>query len=231
MNDDPDRLLHTSRMLMEVLTPGDLDHTLAQITHAAVDVLPQVEYASITVRHADDRLETVAPTNEVLRIIDRGQYEYREGPCYDAATDELHVVADDLATDSRFPHYGKVAVEAGIKSQAGVRLFDTGRSIGALNLYATEVGAFSDFETLAALFSHQAAVAISYAHEITNLNEAIQTRKTIGQAVGILMERYELTDQRAFAFLTRLSQTRNVKLRLVAQEIVAGTEQQGEDQT
>jgi AmiR/NasT family two-component response regulator len=35
------------------------------------------------------------------------------------------------------------------------------------------------------------------------------------------MERYKLTDQRAFAFLTRLSQDGNIKLRLVAEEIIA----------
>ena len=38
------------------------------------------------------------------------------------------------------------------------------------------------------------------------------------------MERYELNDERAFAFLTRLSQARNVKLRLIAAEIVADVE-------
>lgn len=229
MSDDNERLLETSRRLMQSLTPGDLDHTLSQITHAAVETLPQVEQCSITIRHADGRLETSSPTDDMLYVIDKAQYEYREGPCYHAATDELHVVSSNVLTDERFPRYGQVAGEAGIRSQAGVRLFDTGKSVGALNLYSSSIGAFDDFETLAALFSHQAAVAIGYAHEIQNLNEAIRTRKMIGQAVGIIMERYQLTDDRAFAFLTRLSQTRNVKLRLVAQEMIAQTEQQGDE--
>jgi AmiR/NasT family two-component response regulator len=64
-------------------------------------------------------------------------------------------------------------------------------------------------------------MAIGYAREIHNLNEAVRTRGIIGEAVGILMERYKLTDQRAFAFLTRLSQDGNIKLRLVAEEIIA----------
>jgi AmiR/NasT family two-component response regulator len=38
------------------------------------------------------------------------------------------------------------------------------------------------------------------------------------------MERYDLNDERAFAFLKRLSSHRNVKLRLVAQEILAETD-------
>jgi AmiR/NasT family two-component response regulator len=76
---------------------------------------------------------------------------------------------------------------------------------------------------LSALFGHQAGVAISYAYEIGTLHEAVQSRTTIGTAVGIVMERYKLDDERAFAFLQRLSSHRNVKLRVVVQELVADT--------
>jgi AmiR/NasT family two-component response regulator len=68
-------------------------------------------------------------------------------------------------------------------------------------------------------------VALDYAREIANLREAMRTRQLIGRAVGIAMERYQLTEERAFAFLARVSQTRNVKLHTVADEIVAETEQ------
>jgi hypothetical protein len=111
-------------------------------------------------------------------------------------------------------------VAAGVRAQAGLRLFENEKSIGALNLYSRSVGAFGDMQALSRLFADQAAVAISYATEVENLNEALRTRTIIGQAVGIVMERFGLSDDRAFAFLTRLSNHRNVKLRLVAQEIV-----------
>jgi hypothetical protein len=223
---DDHRLVDTARRLSEGLTPGDLDHTLSQITTAAVAVLPNVRYASLTVKHADDSLETVAPTDDLLCDIDAAQYELQEGPCYEAAVDSVHVVSPNLAADDRFPRYSEVALAAGIRAQVGVRLFDTPKSQGALNLYSLSVGAFEDLGSLDSLFAHQAAIAIKYAHEVHNLEEAVRTRKTIGQAIGIVMERYGLTDQRAFAFLTRLSQHRNVKLRLVAQEIIAATEEQ-----
>jgi AmiR/NasT family two-component response regulator len=42
----------------------------------------------------------------------------------------------------------------------------------------------------------------------------------IGQATGILMERFDLAPDRAFAVLSRLSSQRNVKLRQLAEEIV-----------
>ncbi len=223
------RLLDTARRLAESLKPGDLDATLAQITRAAVEVLPDVEYSSITVKHEDGTLGTAAWTHEMLLEIDKAQYELQEGPCYYAAVETAHVTSPNLAADERFPKYGPVALSKGIRAQAGIRLFDAPRSQGALNLYSTKVGSFQDFESLAALFAHQAAIAIGYASEVQNLNEAIRTRQTIGQAVGIVMERYGLTDERAFAFLTRLSQHRNVKLRLVAQEIIAASDHRGDD--
>lgn len=212
------------RRLAEALKPGDFDATLEAITTAAVDVLPAVEYASITVKHADDSIDTVAPTDPLVLDLDARQYELKEGPCYDAAVSTAHVISPDLASDERFPEYGPYVVSKGILAQAGLRLFDAPASQGALNLYSRQKGAFEDFETIAELFAHQAAVAIGYAREIADLNDAIRTRTSIGQAVGIIMERYELTDERAFAFLTRLSQHRNVKLRLIAAEIVADVE-------
>lgn len=220
-----DETLHDSvRRLAEALKPGDFDATLQAITAAAVEVLPDVEYASITVKHADETIDTVAPTDPLVLDLDGKQYELQEGPCYDAAVDTAHVISPDLARDERFPNYGPYVVSKGIRAQAGLRLFDAPASQGALNIYSRQVGAFEDFSTIAALFAHQAAVAIGYAREIGDLNDAIRTRTTIGQAVGIIMERYELSDERAFAFLTRLSQHRNVKLRIIAAEIVADVE-------
>jgi hypothetical protein len=221
MNED--RLLNLAQRLAETLTPGDLDHTLGRITAAAVEALPETDYASITILHVDGRLETVAPTDKLLLGVDAAQYELREGPCYDAASDAVHVASPDLAQDERFPRYAATAVAAGLRAQAGIRLFDAPKSRGALNLYARQVGAFRELGALGELFQHQAAMAIDYAREIQNLREAVRTRTMIGTAVGIVMERYNLTDDRAFAFLTRLSQDGNVKLREVARRLIAVT--------
>jgi hypothetical protein len=221
-----EQTLDTLRRLAEGLTPGDLDHTLESITAAAVEVLPGVHYASITVLHEDGRLETAAPTDDLLLGLDAAQYELREGPCYNAAVDAAYVTSPHLAADERFPRYAALAVKAGVRAQAGLLLFDTPkiRSRGALNLYSRDVGSFADGSMVGRLFTHQAAVALDYAREVENLKEAMQTRQLIGRAVGIAMERYSLDEQRAFAFLARVSQTSNVKLRTVAEELVAETE-------
>lgn len=221
---DQDPLVKSAEELAATLSPVDLDHTLGRITTAAVEVLPDVDYASITIRHADGTLETVAPTDPMLCAIDAQQYELREGPCYDAATDSVHVTSPDLEHDERFPRYARTAVEAGIRAQAGIRLFDAPDSRGALNLYSTSVGAFGDLDRISALFAHQSGAVIRYAQEIHNLQQAVATRELVGRAVGIAMERYELTDQRAFALLTRLSQHHKVGLPVVAEAVVEASE-------
>lgn len=213
-------LVETSRRLSEALAPDDLDRTLERITAAAVEVLPDVAYASITVRHADGRLETFAPTDDLIVDLDAAQYDLREGPCYEAASETVHVAAPFLTKDSRFPSYGPIAAAAGIQAQAGIRLFDSPESNGALNLYSSRAGVFEDLAPLGQLFAHQAAVALSYARQIDQLQEAVQTRQLIGRAVGVMMERYDLTDARAFGFLTRLSQDTNVKLKVIAQRLL-----------
>lgn len=210
-----------SRQLRDALTPADLDETLANITAAAVQALPDVAYASITIKHADGRLETVAPTDDLIFDVDAAQYRFQEGPCYEAAVESVHVTAPHLAEDRRWPRYAPLAVASGIQAQAGLRLFDAQHSNGALNLYALEAGAFEDLGAVGELFSHQAAMALEYARQITQLQEAAQTRQRIGQAVGVVMQRYGLDEARAFAFLARLSSTSNTKLRVVADRMIS----------
>lgn len=220
-------LTQASRRLHETLAPGDLDLTLQRMTTAAVEVLPDVEYASITVKHSDGRLETIAPTDTLIVDLDAAQYDFQEGPCYEAATETLHVTAPHLAQDVRFPEYGPVAVAAGIEAQAGIRLFEAPAYDGALNLYSPRAGVFEDLAGIGLLFAHHAAVALAYAQEIDQLRAAVETRQLIGQAVGVTMERYGLNEARAFGFLSRLSQDNNVKLRVIAQRLLDNAVEQG----
>ena len=71
------------------------------------------------------------------------------------------------------------------------------------------------------LFAHQSAVALAYARRVDQLEEAVTNRQLIGQAVGMVMERFQVDDARAFGFLIRLSNQENLKLRLVAERLLA----------
>jgi len=222
MEDSPDRALHVVSHLAASLRPGDLDETVHTLTRAAVEVLPGVHQASISIRHEDGALRSHALTADFLQELDEAQYSSKEGPCYDGVTNDAFTVCGDLRADPRYPTYGRRAAAAGVRSQAGVRLFESERSVGALNLYSANVGALADIAFLTALFARQAHTAIAYALQVDQLSQAITSRQRIGQAVGVLMERYQLSEDRAFGYLARVSQNSNVKVRDLADEIVAG---------
>ncbi len=55
---------------------------------------------------------------------------------------------------------------------------------------------------------------------IEQLNEALQSARTIGKAIGMIMEREKLTSEQALTKLLTLSQHAAVKLRRLAETIV-----------
>ena len=93
--------------------------------------------------------------------------------------------------------------------------------MGALNLYGKSTSAFSadDVYDGTALAAH-VAVALAAAQEVESPEQALGGRTVISQATGILMERFDMTPDRAFAVLSRLSQDKNLKLRQLAEQIV-----------
>ncbi len=201
--------------------PHDITETLSMLTASAQESVPGVDYVSITIREGRGRFRTLAPTDPLATTIDDLQYELRQGPCYEAAIQGLSAVhAADLANDERWPEYGPRAAELGVGAQLGLSLAADERSHAALNLYSTRVGGLDDAVDLAELFASHAALVMGYARTVKDLDEVIASRTVIGQAIGILMERYDLDEDRAFGFLTRVSQTSNVKLRQVAKELV-----------
>ena len=132
----------------------------------------------------------------------------REGPCYAAVTDERFVLVNDIAHASDYPRYGARAADLGVRSQAAIQLIHDGERAG-LNLYARRAGAFDRSTVqLAELFATQAAALLEYAEQVEQLSEALHTRTDIGTAVGIVMERYGIDRNQAFAFLVRNSNDR-----------------------
>jgi hypothetical protein len=208
-------------MMADSLTEiGDVKQALARITTAAVQSIPGADLASISVRHADGTLETSVGTEPLVYQADLLQYQLREGPCYDALIAEYRTYSRDLSADRQWPRFGPRAAEMGLLSQKGIQLAaDKGKTTG-LNLYSRTVHAFDDDHGLAELFASHARVALGYATHLKTLSGALETRETIGKAIGIVMERYDLPSERAFEFLIRMSQNTNVKLRDLAKTLI-----------
>jgi hypothetical protein len=193
------------------------------LAQAAASNIPGADFVSITVHRRDQSMSTVTATDSLAEQADSLQYELREGPCYAAVTDDRFVLVNDLAAAVEFPHYAPKAVALGLGAQAGIHLYHNGERAG-LNLYAYRAGAF-DRSTVqvADLFADQGAALLGYAKQVEQLSQALHTRTDIGTAVGMLMERYSIDQDQAFAFLARTSQNRNLKIRALAQQVIQGT--------
>lgn len=72
-----------------------------------------------------------------------------------------------------------------------------------------------------------AALAYAEANEVGHLTASLSTRDKIGQAKGILMERYKITDQQAFILLAGVSQNTNTKLTALAEPLTSTGELPG----
>jgi GAF domain-containing protein len=213
-----------AQSVQEINESRTLDDTFDAVVRAARTSIPAFEHVSISVRSADGKLETKAGTDQLVWELDAVQYDNGEGPCVKAIEQEPVVVVEHLRHEQRWPRYIPAAVQRGVRSQVGVQVFTQGKHLGGLNLYSTAHDEV-DQESVdtARLFATHVAVILGHVQEEQHLYEALQSRKTIGQAVGIIMERYRIDEDRAFQFLLRASSTSNIKVRDVATELVTSS--------
>ncbi|WP_433272194.1 GAF and ANTAR domain-containing protein [Actinosynnema sp. CS-041913] len=219
------RLAELARALQQQDNPQE---TLDEMVLAAVGTVPGAEQAGVTTIRERREVDTVAASDQLVHKIDAIQYETGQGPCLAALYDDKTVLAADLATEPRWPLFTERARDLGVGSMLSFQLFVAGDDLGALNLYALRSEAFDDESIqVGMLFATHAAVALAAAQRQQELVQALHTRDLIGQAKGILMERYKLTGDQAFALLTRVSQHTNTKLRGLAEELVTSGELSG----
>jgi GAF domain-containing protein len=202
----------------------DLEQTLDRIVTLACEAV-QCDSAGVFLLHGRKRVESAAVTDPPVEKADHLQLECGEGPCLEAMADHETVVIHDTATDPRWNAWSSQVADIGYRSVLSIRLFTNQYTIGSLNLYARRPGAFgADEAAVGSIFGGHASVALSSARNEDSLRQAIDARHVIGQAQGILMERFDLTADQSFSVLRRYSQDKNLKLRAVAEEMIASRE-------
>ena len=207
----------------------DVDALLDRLSRAAVLTLDGCSDASVTVLGDDGRPMTQATSSPRALEVDHHQYALDEGPCLSAMRGDLAVYVPDLQGDDRWPQLAAATPETPLRSVLSLRLAppDDQEVLGSLNLYGDQPDAFDEpTQHLALVFATQAAVTLVAARSTlrfqeneVGLRDALASRDVIGQAKGILMERYKVTAEEAFGILRRASQQLNVKLRAVATEL------------
>lgn len=227
-----DELTHSLTALsMLLLKEETVESTLDRVAHLAAELLVGADAASVTMSEPNGQFRTVSSTNDDVSDLDAQQYRLGDGPCLAAARDHQPHLIDSTAAETRWPEFCERAATAGIASVLAVPL-GVDSSVGALNFYARSAQAFSGSDVrLATLFSAQAAVAAANAATFADaqgerallarrLQDALHSRAVIDQAVGIMMEREGLSPDDAFQMLRTASQRLNVKVRIIAGEIV-----------
>jgi GAF domain-containing protein len=205
---------------------ADADTVIAELAeHAAVEI-PGAQYAGITVTRNGKHIETPAATHMYPMLLDKIQQRHQQGPCLTAAWEEKTIHVADLETDDRFPLYRQDALaETPIRSVMAFQLFIAGETMGALNVYAEEPHVFDDeSRNIGLVFAAHSSVAWNSARRDEQFKKALASRDVIGQAKGMIMERYGVDAVQAFDLLRKLSQDSNIPLIKVATELVADSQ-------
>lgn len=205
---------------------------LGDVAEFAAQAIPGVDGVGVALVEPPGRtsgIQTWAATAEFVRDLDTIQYqELNEGPCITCMQSGRVCVSGSLGSDTRWPHFGGRVARMGVHSALSLPLMVGDQVIGAINTYARSRDAFGEHAVrLGSQFAGTAAVSVYNAQLLTGAQErtrqlqrALDSRAVIDQAIGIIRARTGCSAEEAFERLTRMSQTENTKLHVVAVRLV-----------
>jgi transcriptional regulator with GAF, ATPase, and Fis domain len=208
----------TPGMVREMFLRGDVQQTGQVVAGLASKIFRCDAAAVLLVQH--DVITPTAVTDSAAGRASELQLVCSEGPSVDAVSGRRHSVVDDLRAESRWRFWSPQAAQLGWRSVVSVSLADE-HILGVVSLYSRRPHGFTA-EDLALLevFAQHAALAITIADDHVQLRRAVEARTLIGQAQGVLMQRYQIDAEQAFVVMRRYSSHGNRKLRRVAEDIV-----------
>jgi GAF domain-containing protein len=192
-------------------------------------LLGDVAGVAVTLK-VDDGPLTVGASNDLAAEVDAIQYEVGTGPCLQTLDDGIGRSVADLGADPRWGDYGPRAAARGAASCVSLPVRVEGRPAAVLKVYSAQIDGISEKQReLAVAVSEEVAGGVALAthlcaqaHTLDDRETAMNTRRVIDLALGVLMERTKCDPDEAFALLRTQSQHRNIKLREVARQVLAG---------
>ena len=202
----------------ELASQPSVDAVLTILSRRAYEVVPAAEHAAISRGRPGGSVETIAATDDLPPKVDQIQYQLSSGPCVDAVLDDSVYRVGDLVASKRWAEFGRRASsEYGIHSMLSVRIYlEDSDVLAGINLYSSARDAFDEADQVTAtLLATHGALALTAANrqnKIDNLERALETSRTIGMAMGILMASHKVVADQAFDLLRIASQTQSRKL-------------------
>jgi hypothetical protein len=206
---------------LERRQPGDSDAAMRELTERAALALPGAASAGITMALRSGDVQTVSATHPDAEKVDDIQRRNGEGPCLEAAWQQHTMRVDDLTLEHRWPRFARDTLsDTAVRSILSFQLFKDRDRMGALNFYGDHAGAFDDDSVeVGLILATNVAVAWNLLARDEQFRSALATRDVIGQAKGILMERFGVDAAAAFELLRRLSQESNTPLATIARRL------------
>lgn len=224
MNDEDEKVLFAT-IARDLASETSEQAVLDAVVDMAVRLVPGCDDAGIMILTKRQKVATPAASSQRVRDSNDAQSEYGEGPCYDASlahgerNQAFH--CQSTRTDPRWPQYLPRARELGVGSMLGFQLFNHEHTFGAMDLYSEREHAFDlESESRGWVLASHAAVALTSARTSRQLHAALENARTIGQAVGMVRARYDMSEEQATSALLRMSQENNVKMADLAQSVV-----------
>ncbi|MFG1622048.1 GAF and ANTAR domain-containing protein [Kribbella sp. NPDC049227] len=212
-----------ARLAVELHDASGVDETVDAVVQFALHAL-NCTYAGVALYSRGSQAEIAAITDPVVAEVYDLQLTSECGPLVTALRERTTVLIRDTTTDDRWPEWAAKVAALGVRSVLDVPLATGGgnrSTVGVLGLYSPSPDAFGpDDEAIAHILARHASVALASARHEESMAQAVDARKLVGQAMGILMERFDVDGDRAFAILKRYSQDTNTKLRDVAQQLI-----------
>jgi len=220
-----------ARMSGLLLSRESMTSALALVTSLAADTVPGAFGCGVSLLDERGRRTSAGASDPRVEQADSLQYQFDQGPCLAAWAQQAVVRVEDTAAETRWPRWASAAAATGLRSALSAPLVTGGSRLGAIKVYGDRPGVFDvRAEDLLVRFGAQASVLLANmqayegAQELSEgLKQALLSRDVIGTAKGILMARDGVDADTAFGMLVSVSQRQNVKLREVAQGIVAAT--------
>ncbi|WP_323959379.1 ANTAR domain-containing protein [Arthrobacter sp. JZ12] len=220
------------RLHEAILDSSDVHQFLDELCQHAVRSLSLGEQVLCGVTLLRDREgATVGSSSDYARKMDEIQYSFNDGPCLTAAREQVVVEVPDIRREERWPHYAEIISGHGLRSILAVPFDLAGDAKAALNLYSDAVNKFTaPAIERARTYANEASRSLRLAVRIAqhseragNLEAAMESRTAIDIAVGIIMSQSQCSQTDAFSVLVRASSHRNIKLRDLAEQIVANS--------
>lgn len=212
----------TALSYLEQQRPGPGSTLVEQIVAGAVLIIPGTVAAAVETLDEHGNLHApVIEGDDVARSVMQAQNTAKQGPCLEAFAADKTIVVDDLTTDPRWPGFSALARELDIRSMVCAPMQAAGRQVGVTSLMSRGRNFLGDEDTevMAGIFAAHAAIAMIGAARVEDVVSALDRRDVIGQAKGVLMERFKMTPEVAFVTLVATSQRTNRKLFDVCAEL------------